>query len=189
MNKKTRLSLPGLTRFFRRPAAYLILALFLTGCFAPTVTPAGAAEPASQQPAEESGASGWNWPNIKVPSLGSLSVNLPGSLASFSFSMPDRQIISESLASGAIMAAREIASAAFDAARNDLEKHATWHYKVVDLDNTLSASQIEQKLTDLGKETWELVSLTPLAKQTRYYFKKRGISLLRVIAPMFTPDR
>ncbi len=87
------------------------------------------------------------------------------------------------------MAAREIASAAFDAARNDLEKHATWHYKVVDLDNTLSASQIEQKLTDLGKETWELVSLTPLAKQTRYYFKKRGISLLRVIAPMFTPDR
>ncbi len=176
----------------RKPGLSMVAIFMLLGFFASSESLAGAGEIASQNNAQEQGGTGWNWPDIKVPSLGSLSVNLNEGIASLSLGFPDRQMLDESLASGVVAglaAAREIASAAFDAARDDLERHATWQYKVVDLENSLSAAEIEQKLTDLGKEKWELLSVTSLPNKTRYYFKKRGMSLLRVIAPMFAPDR
>ncbi len=144
----------------------------------------------SQEQAIASGS--WSWPKINVPSLASISVSLPVSLASLTQALPDKQDFSDALASGVVkglFSFREVASAAFDMARDDLEKHATWHYRVVDLQNDAPPEELEKQLTELGKDKWELVSITPLPTKTRFYFKKRGISLLRLLAPVLNPEK
>lgn len=134
----------------------------------------------------------WSWPKIKVPDLSSFSVSLPLNIASLGINLPDSQDFSDALASGVVkglVSFRQVASAAFEMARDDLDKHATWHYRVVDFENAAMPEELEQKLTELGKEKWELVSITPLPTKNRFYFKKRGISLLRLLAPVFDPEK
>ena len=142
---------------------------------------------------EQATASGsWSWQKINIPALSSFSVSLPLNIASLGIDLPDSQDFSDALASGVfkgLFSFREVASAAFDMARDDLDKHSTWQYRVVDLENFAAPEELEQKLTELGKEKWELVSITPLPTKTRFYFKKRGISLLRLLAPVFDPEK
>lgn len=142
---------------------------------------------------EQQTASGsWSWPKINVPSLASISVSLPVSIASLTERLPDKQDFSDALASGVVkglFSFREVASAAFDMARDDLDKHATWQYRVVDFQNDAPPEELEKQLTELGKDKWELVSITPLPAKTRFYLKKRGISLLRLLAPVLNPEK
>lgn len=144
----------------------------------------------SQEQTTASG--GWSWPKINVPSLSSFSVSLPLNIASLGINLPDSKDFSDALASGVVkglFSFREVASAAFDMARDDLDKHSTWQYRVVDLQNDAPAEELEKQLTELGKDKWELVSITPLPAKTRFYFKKRGISLLRLLTPVLNPEK
>ncbi|HOI91996.1 MAG TPA: hypothetical protein PLK28_15955 [Candidatus Rifleibacterium sp.] len=137
-------------------------------------------------------SSSWSWPKINVPALSSFSVSLPLNIASLGIDLPDSQDFSDALASGVVkglFSFREVASAAFDMARDDLDKHSTWQYRVVDLQNDAPAEELEKQLTELGKDKWELVSITPLPTKNRFYFKKRGISLLRLLAPVLNPEK
>lgn len=142
---------------------------------------------------DQAAASGsWSWPKINVPALSSFSVSLPLNIASLGIDLPDSQDFSDALASGVVkglFSFRAVASAAFDMARDDLDKHSTWQYRVVDFENSAAPEELEQELTALGKEKWELVSITPLSTKSRFYFKKRGISLLRLLAPVLNPEK
>lgn len=160
-----------------------------------TVQPAMAQmAPEAECPASATTATqnGWGWPSFEMPSLASITSPLPLSLASFSVNLPSPGSFSEALASGVIdgltSSIKEIASGAFAAARSDLEKHATWDYKVIDLDNKISAEETQTRLAALGKEKWELVNTLPIGNKTRLILKKPGISLLRAIAPILNRD-
>lgn len=67
----------------------------------------------------------------------------------------------------------------------EVEKLFTYEYKVLELDNSLSASEIEEQLQTLGKERWECFNVISEQKSYKVFCKRKPKTYLRYIPRVF----
>ena len=66
----------------------------------------------------------------------------------------------------------------YEWARQDLQRHGTWEYRVVEV-TEMASTYIETTLNELGAERWECIWIQPLGKKQRLVLKRPVQSYLR----------
>jgi len=66
----------------------------------------------------------------------------------------------------------------YEWARQDLQRHGTWDYRLVEVSESPSAT-IQTTLNELGAERWECIWIEPRGKTLRLFLKRPVRSYLR----------
>lgn len=70
-------------------------------------------------------------------------------------------------------------------ASQEVEKLFVFEYKVIELESEESIDQLNEQLTELGKERWDCFHIEEQAKKIRLFCKRRPKTYLRYIPRVF----